>query len=540
MNKSYRSVYNEALGAWVATSEVTSSRGKKSSSPVAAGVVALVLMLAGAMPASVSAGEFQSTYASAPGGNAVAIGVRAFASGDDSVALGTDAQATGSTSSFAVGRSANAYGASSISVGIMSSAGLNAVALGVNATASGGNSVTLRGNALGMNSAALGVNSFARGTSAFAGGDEADAAGNYSTAVGQLTYAATYAAALGAGARAEGDASTALGVGAITRAASAVALGASAQANAANSVALGAGSVAVRSGGGVEAVSGAAVGVIGDVNVGGRQITGVAGGNQDTDAVNVRQLQTVDGRVTTTNNNLAATTANLSSLTNYINTGTIGLVQQVGGAPGQGQITVGAATGGTSVNMAGTAGPRTVTGVAPGAVNAGSVDAVNGAQLFGVDQRVTNNSNTLNNIANGGGIKYFHTNSTQPDSAATGGESIAVGPNAQAQGATSIAIGTNSVASGTNSLAVGTGNIVSGAKSGAFGDPNVISGAGSYAVGNDNLIPTNNTFVVGNNVNTTGAGDGNVVLGNGSTITAPSGVGYATFATAGFRGCRRR
>ena len=32
MNKSYRSIYNESLGAWVAASEITSARGKKSSS----------------------------------------------------------------------------------------------------------------------------------------------------------------------------------------------------------------------------------------------------------------------------------------------------------------------------------------------------------------------------------------------------------------------------------------------------------------------------------------------------------------------------
>jgi len=30
MNKSYRSIYNEALGTWVAVSEIDSARGKKS------------------------------------------------------------------------------------------------------------------------------------------------------------------------------------------------------------------------------------------------------------------------------------------------------------------------------------------------------------------------------------------------------------------------------------------------------------------------------------------------------------------------------
>ena len=31
MNKSYRSVWNHALGAWVAVSEITAARGKRSS-----------------------------------------------------------------------------------------------------------------------------------------------------------------------------------------------------------------------------------------------------------------------------------------------------------------------------------------------------------------------------------------------------------------------------------------------------------------------------------------------------------------------------
>lgn len=34
MNKSYRSIWNEALGAWVAASEVTKARGKRGRSAV--------------------------------------------------------------------------------------------------------------------------------------------------------------------------------------------------------------------------------------------------------------------------------------------------------------------------------------------------------------------------------------------------------------------------------------------------------------------------------------------------------------------------
>ncbi|EIS92941.1 hep_Hag family protein, partial [Yersinia pestis PY-88] len=37
-------------------------------------------------------------------------------------------------------------------------------------------------------------------------------------------------------------------------------------------------------------------------------------------------------------------------------------------------------------------------------------------------------------ITNGGGVKYFHTHSTESDSVASGSDSVAIGPNAQASG----------------------------------------------------------------------------------------------------------
>ncbi|MHC1481820.1 hypothetical protein ACYJW8_16430, partial [Frateuria aurantia] len=54
-------------------------------------------------------------------------------------------------------------------------------------------------------------------------------------------------------------------------------------------------------------------------------------------------------------------------------------------------ITVGATTGGTSVvfnNANGTA--RTLTGVAAGALNSSSTDAVNGSQLYATNQNLSN------------------------------------------------------------------------------------------------------------------------------------------------------
>ena len=65
MNRSYRSVWNESLGAWVATSEVTAARGKKSSSNralVSSSVLASVLAAAALMPSLALADTVNDTY----------------------------------------------------------------------------------------------------------------------------------------------------------------------------------------------------------------------------------------------------------------------------------------------------------------------------------------------------------------------------------------------------------------------------------------------------------------------------------------------
>ncbi|AOI74958.1 YadA-like family protein [Burkholderia sp. NRF60-BP8] len=111
------------------------------------------------------------------------------------------------------------------------------------------------------------------------------------------------------------------------------------------------------------------------------KVTNVADGTlsaTSTDAVNGAQLFA-------TNEQVGQNTTNITNLTNNLNNGTIGLVQQDQASR---DITVAAATDGTKVNFAGTAGNRVLTGVAAGAVNATSVDAVNGAQLHGVSSSV--------------------------------------------------------------------------------------------------------------------------------------------------------
>jgi peptidoglycan hydrolase CwlO-like protein len=87
------------------------------------------------------------------------------------------------------------------------------------------------------------------------------------------------------------------------------------------------------------------------------------------------------GNITTLNTNVAQNTSDISSINNSISNGTIGLVQQDQTTR---HIMVAKSTDGTVVDMTGTAGTRTLTGVSAGAVNVASVDAINGSQLYSV------------------------------------------------------------------------------------------------------------------------------------------------------------
>lgn len=134
------------------------------------------------------------------------------------------------------------------------------------------------------------------------------------------------------------------------------------------------------------------------------RITDVAAGEvsaTSTDAINGSQIhgfQTAIGDNTTNialiDNRVTTVEGNVNNILN----GTAGLVQQVGGAPGNGKLTVGAATGGTVVDFAGTEGDRVLTGVADGIVSATSTDAVNGSQLHETNVKVDQNTTAINNV----------------------------------------------------------------------------------------------------------------------------------------------
>lgn len=107
-----------------------------------------------------------------------------------------------------------------------------------------------------------------------------------------------------------------------------------------------------------------------------------------------------------------------------------------------------------------------------------------------VDTSLTNINNTITDINNGGGIKYFHANSAAADSQAIGQESVAVGPQAVANADNSVAMGNGAttVAGADGAVALGQGATANNA-----GDVALGSGSTTQAVVNTSGTTINGT-----------------------------------------------
>lgn len=276
--------------------------------------------------------SLHSTNAGTVGSSSIALGKEA-TTGMDSVALGDQTKATGEHST-AIGNQAEATALDSIAIGGGTKAtGRDSIAIGNDTTANSQYSV------------AIGDDTHSTGDSATAVGQQAHATGGYSTALGAMTNVdgdwnrqhpgewrksgtmstaigygsgswGDYSTAIGGGyAKAEGQFATAIGTSSQATAENAVALGAAAKANVYGGVALGTSSVADREAGRATGEKGAFaptqinetaqstwISTEGAVSVGDtenditRQITHVAAGSEDTDAVNVAQLKQVNSK----------------------------------------------------------------------------------------------------------------------------------------------------------------------------------------------------------------------------------------------------
>ena len=347
--------------------------------------------------------------------NSLAVGSESQATGEGAVAVGRKNTSTGAsstvlgilstanaTSATAVGMETTAKGENSLAVGHKSTAsGKNGVAVGTNFTTSeqGGVAVgnaakskEINATAVGIDVSANAANSVALGGSATANSDGAIAIGSHgsrqTTATGNRALAIGTAAtangldniAIGTSASTASQYSTAVGNGATATAIRAAAFGANSTASVEGGVALGVGSVANRAGGiankgynpndnrtnkyaglntwVLSPTTGAVA--VGNGTAATRQITGLAAGKEDTDAVNVAQLKSVNlafaGNVGSGDVNLANSTLGIKGDNTYITTSANGQNLTISGKTQNINVTNGQA----SANAAGMADAKNV------------------------------------------------------------------------------------------------------------------------------------------------------------------------------------
>ena len=275
----------------------------------------------------------------ASGGASTALGYYATASGNQTVALGSTINTTAQYAT-GIGYSVNSNGEGAIAIGAgtdtlgaipakqveatmknaiaigraTSATGESATAIGTEATASTSDAIAVgrKSNASGGTSISFGYNTKATSTNSVAIGTDVSATAESAIALGRKTTASDLnATAVGPLANASGNSASAFGMSATASKANSLALGAEANASQESGVALGYASTADTAAGvaGYNANTGRSdtytalsgnvlTSTLGAVSVGNstntRQITGVAAGKADTDAVNVAQLKSVN------------------------------------------------------------------------------------------------------------------------------------------------------------------------------------------------------------------------------------------------------
>ena len=372
----------------------------------------------------------------ATGEGAVAVGRKNTATNPSASVFGILSNATGSLAT-AVGMETNAKGESSLAVGHKSSAsGKNGVAVGTNGTKAdlGGvavgqaaQSIAFNSVATGMNVTAKGANSVALGASATANDDGTIAIGSYGPT--PTTATGNKALAIGSATTANGLESIAIGSRVNSTSQHSIAIGTASNASAVKSVAIGPDSRATVDGGvalGRDSVADVAGGVTnkgynpntnrtdvysglndnvltsttGAVSIGNgttvtRQLTGLAAGTRDTDAVNVAQLKSVNlafsGNVNTGNVNIANSTLGLKGDNTYITTAANGQNLTISGKTQNINVTNGQA----SANAAGMADSRNVADAINKAISANAYHWKLAADNTSTAPEVINKSDTV-------------------------------------------------------------------------------------------------------------------------------------------------
>ena len=317
----------------------------------------------------------------------IAIGGESSSTGDNSITIGRKSSVTGNNG-VAIGAFTTSKGANGVAVGtngttaelggvaVGQAAKSNkfySVAMGMNVTADGDNSVALGGSANANNEGTIAIGSY--------GSTPTKATGNRALAIGSATTAnGLESIAIGSRVNSTSQHSIAIGTRANASAVKSVAIGPDSSVTVDGGVALGRDSVANVIGGvtnkgynpntnRTDVYSGLNGNVLtsttGAVSIGNgstvtRQLTGLAAGIRDTDAVNVAQLKSVNlafsGNVNTGNVNIANSTLGLKGDNTYITTAANGQNLTISGKTQNINVTNGQA----SANAAGMADSKNV------------------------------------------------------------------------------------------------------------------------------------------------------------------------------------
>jgi hypothetical protein len=197
-----------------------------------------------------------------------------------------------------------------------------------------------------------------------------------------------------------------------------------------------------------------------------------------------------------------------------------------------------------------------INNLAPGLIASGSMQAVNGGQLFDMQQNFQSQFSLLNgqyasldgrvtmieqSIADGttgggdggsGVAPGTGNNSTQvgdgaiasgDDSTAVGNGAVASGDNGTANGAGSQATGSNSTATGAGAIASGNGSTANGAGSTASGSNSTAAGANSIASGSNSTA---------NGANAVASGSGATAIGQGASASGANSTALGSNSSA--------
>ncbi|NAX15509.1 hypothetical protein C1V68_29730, partial [Burkholderia pseudomallei] len=242
-------------------------------------------------------------------------------------------------------------------------------------------------------------------------------------------------------------------------------------------------------------------------------------------------LATADSGIASLSTSLLGTADNVTSLStslSTVNANLAGLQTSVDNVvsyddPSKSAITLGGA---------GVTTPVLLTNVAAGKIAATSTDAVNGSQLYTLQQEFSQQYDLLTSQVSSlsTSVSGLQGSVSANTGTASGDNSTASGDNATASGTNSTANGTNSTASGDNSTASGTNASASGENSTATGTDSTASGSNSTANGTNSTASGDNSTASGTNASATG--ENSTATGTDSTASGSNSTANGTNSTA--------